>query len=115
MRATSAAPIFIAAFFLSACNCNPKPVPDAGTDDDYQFCPPNERLSKVMTEQGHKHLFRKVEGGGHAFSSESMKDNVATSLRFCAAAFAGKDAVAELTPKPAVLQPAEQKRAGDGK
>lgn len=88
---------------------------DAGTDDDYQFCPPNERLSKVMTEQGHKHLFRKVEGGGHAFSSESMKDNVATSLRFCAAAFAGKDAVAELSPKPAQLQPAEQKRAGDGK
>lgn len=75
---------------------------DAGTDDDYGFCPPNEQLSKVMTANGHKHLFRRVEGGGHAFGSPAMKDNVAHSLRFVAAVFAGKDAVAELTPKPEV-------------
>lgn len=82
---------------------------DAGTDDDYGFCPPNEELSKRMTANGHRHLFRKVEGGGHAFGSESMQDNVATSLRFLAAFFAGKDAIAELSPK-GETKPAEPKK-----
>lgn len=75
---------------------------DAGTDDDYGFCEPNEKLDQVMKERGFKHTFRKVEGGGHAFSSPSMKDNVAVSLQFLGAAFAGKDpaaAVAALTTK----------------
>jgi enterochelin esterase-like enzyme len=70
---------------------------DAGTDDRYQFCPPNEQLDKAMTAAGHKHLFRKVDGGGHAFGDDSMKDNVACSLRFVGLAFTGKDAVAEMT------------------
>jgi S-formylglutathione hydrolase FrmB len=72
---------------------------DAGTEDRYEFCPPNEKLSAAMTAAGHKHLFRKVEGGGHAFGDAAMKDNVAHALRFIAAAFAGKDAVAECAPK----------------
>jgi enterochelin esterase-like enzyme len=74
---------------------------DAGTDDGYDFCTPNEKLSQVMTATGHKHLFRKVEGGEHAFGNPLMLDNVAKSLQFVGAAFAGKDAVAELTPKAA--------------
>ena len=78
---------------------------DAGTDDNYGLCPPNEQLSKVMTAAGHKHLFRKVEGGGHAFGSDSMLDNVAVSLQFDGAAFAGKDAVAVMTA--AMEKPAE--------
>jgi enterochelin esterase-like enzyme len=73
---------------------------DAGTADGYGFCPPNEELAKVMAEKGHKHLFRKVAGGGHAWSSESMTENLAVSLQFVAAAFAGKDAAAEMAPKP---------------
>jgi enterochelin esterase-like enzyme len=88
---------------------------DAGTEDGYEFCPPNEALSKAMAANGHKHLFRKIEGGGHAFGSESMQDNVAFSLRFVAATFAGKDAVTELSPqepgKGADKQPAD---AGSG-
>ncbi|MBL8753058.1 MAG: hypothetical protein JNK15_07115 [Planctomycetes bacterium] len=72
---------------------------DAGTADAYDFCPPNEQLAKVMAEKGHKHLFRKIDGGGHAWSSESMAENLAVSLQFVGLAFAGKDAVAELTPK----------------
>ncbi len=66
---------------------------DAGTADSYELCPPNEELSKKMTAAGHKHLFRKVEGGGHAFGSDSMLDSVAVSLQFVAAALTGKDAV----------------------
>jgi enterochelin esterase-like enzyme len=86
---------------------------DAGTEDDYQFFEPNEKLSKAMTERGFKHLFRKVEGGGHAFGSPSMKDNVAHSLQFISAAFAGKDAVTEMTPKAADAK-AEPKDDGKG-
>ncbi len=80
---------------------------DAGTEDRYEFCPPNEQLHKAMTDAGHKHLFRKVEGGGHAFGSESMKGNVAVSLQFVAAAFAGKDAVA--VTSAAIAPKAEKK------
>lgn len=88
---------------------------DAGTEDAYGLCPPNEQLSQKMTAAGHKHLFRKVEGGGHAFGSETMVDNVATSLQFVAAAFAGKDAVAVVgatLAKPAAAEPAAPKPAG---
>jgi S-formylglutathione hydrolase FrmB len=85
---------------------------DAGTADRYQFCPPNEKLDQAMTAAGHKHLFRKVEGGGHAFGSDSMKENVAVSLQFVDAAFAGKDAVATtqaLLAKSAEKKPDEKK------
>lgn len=85
---------------------------DAGTADRYQFCPPNEKLDQAMTAAGHKHLFRKVEGGGHAFGSESMKENVAVSLQFVGAAFAGKDAV-EVTK--ALLAKGTEKKADEKK
>lgn len=88
---------------------------DAGTEDRYDFCPPNEKLDQAMTAAGIKHLFRKVEGGGHAFGSQSMLDNVATSLRFIAAAFGGKDAVAELTPKPDAAKAAPKDGDKNGK
>ena len=71
---------------------------DAGTDDHYGFFEPNQKLCKAMTDNGHKHLFREVEEGGHAWSSAKMKDNVSTTLQFVAAALAGKDAV-EVTKK----------------
>lgn len=87
---------------------------DAGTDDDYGFCPPNEQLAKVFADKGHKHLFRKVEGGGHAWSSPSMAANLAVSLQFVGLAFAGKDAVAELTPKPTETK-ADAPKADGGK
>ena len=87
---------------------------DAGTDDDYGFCPPNELLSKSMTEKGMKHLFRKVEGGGHAWSSPSMKENVAVSLQFIGHALTGKDAVALMTPAPKTEDaPVAPKKDGD--
>jgi enterochelin esterase-like enzyme len=85
---------------------------DAGTEDDYGFCPPNEELSQRLTKGGHAHLFRKVEGGGHAFRSELMKDNVAHSLRFLGLVFAGKDAVKEMQPK--VEPKADSKPAATG-
>ncbi|MCA8974230.1 MAG: hypothetical protein KDC98_05880 [Planctomycetes bacterium] len=68
---------------------------DAGTDDHYGFFEPNQELSKVMKANGHKHLFREVEEGGHAWSSPKMKGNVEASLTFVAAALSGKDAVEE--------------------
>ncbi len=74
---------------------------DAGTDDNYGFCEPNELLSKVMTEAGFKHLFRKVEDGGHAWGSPTMNDSVAVSLQFVGAALSGKDAVDVMSAKPA--------------
>ena len=79
---------------------------DAGTDDNYGFCEPNEELDKVMTAKGHKHLFRKVEGGGHAWSSPSMKECLAVSLQFVAAAVLGEDPLEACTPK-AETKPAE--------
>lgn len=96
---------------------------DAGTDDRYGFCPPNEMLAKAMSEKGMKHLFRKVEGGGHAWSSPSMKECLAISLQFVGAAFAGKDPVEvtkALEPKPAkaaekAAEPAPKKDGDAGK
>ncbi|HEX5050711.1 MAG TPA: alpha/beta hydrolase-fold protein [Planctomycetota bacterium] len=78
---------------------------DAGTDDDYGFCEPNEQLDKVMTANGFVHLFRKVDGGGHAWSSPTMKQCVAKSLQFVGLALSGKDAVAAMSPKAAEAAP----------
>ena len=79
---------------------------DAGTEDSYGFCPPNEQLSKLMTEHGFKHLFRKVEGGGHGWGEPSMDECVATSLQFVNAAFSGKDAVDVMS----AAKPGEEKK-----
>lgn len=84
---------------------------DAGTDDHYGFFEPNQQFDKVLRQHGHRHLFREVEEGGHAWSSPKMAGNVATSLRFVGLALAGKDPVAELAPKPADEKPAPA-RAG---
>ena len=67
---------------------------DAGTDDHYGFFAPNQELDAAMTKNGHKHFFRPVEEGGHAWSSSKMLDNVAHSLQFVGTALSGKDAVA---------------------
>jgi len=64
---------------------------DAGTEDRYGFFEPNEQLDKAMTEKGFKHTYRKVEGGGHAWSSPKMKESLTTSLQFVAVVFTGKD------------------------
>ena len=79
---------------------------DAGTEDSYGFCPPNEQLSKLMTEHGWKHLFRKVEGGGHGWGTPSMDECVASSLQFVGAAVTGKDAVDAMS----AAKPAEEKK-----
>lgn len=70
---------------------------DAGTDDHYGFFEPNQDLHQAMTKHGHKHFFRPVEEGGHAWSSRLMLDNLKHSLRFAGAALSGKDAVLELS------------------
>jgi enterochelin esterase family protein len=91
---------------------------DAGTDDRYGFCPPNEMLDKAMTDRGLPHLFRKIEGGGHAWSSPSMKESLAVSLQFVGAAFAGKDPIAvvrELDGKPKPTDKPADKPADAGK
>lgn len=88
---------------------------DAGTEDRYGFCPPNEQLDKVMTAQGIVHVFTKVAGGGHAWSSPKMKENLAASLQFVGASVTGKDPMT----RPAALrqdEPAkEPAKAGEGK
>lgn len=68
---------------------------DAGTDDHYGFFEPNVGLAEAMKQHGHRHVFRPVEEGGHAWSSPKMRDNLEHSLRFAGLALQGKDAVAE--------------------
>jgi enterochelin esterase-like enzyme len=74
---------------------------DAGSEDRYGFAKPNQELSKLMTEKGIEHTFRLVQGGGHAWGSPSMLENLKASLKFVAAAVAGK----EPAPKDAGAQP----------
>lgn len=69
---------------------------DAGTEDNYGFFEPNRKLHELMQERGFAHFFRPVEGGGHAWSSPTMKDSVAVSLQFVGMVLAGKDAVKEM-------------------
>src|SRR5712671_2682187 len=89
---------------------------DAGTDDRYGFCEPNQLLDKAMTQKGMRHLFRLVEGGGHAWSSPKMKESLAQSLQFVGDVFAGKDPEAAAA-KDAGLKAGDKKveAAGDGK
>lgn len=87
---------------------------DAGTEDHYDLCPPNETLDGVMKANGFKHTFVKVEGGGHAWSSPMMKDNLAVSMQYVGFALAGKDADAEIQkvlakPAPEATKDAEKK------
>jgi S-formylglutathione hydrolase FrmB len=66
---------------------------DAGTEDRYGFAEPNQELDQAMTKKGIGHVFRLVKGGGHAWGSPSMKENLVESLQFVGAVFAGKDPV----------------------
>ena len=52
-------------------------------------------LDKVMTEHGIAHVFTKVEGGGHAWSSPKMKENLTASLQFVGASISGRDPMAK--------------------
>ena len=96
---------------------------DAGTEDRYGFCAPNEQLDKVMTEHGIQHAFTKVEGGGHAWSSPKMKENLTASLQFVGASISGKDPMAkpaetkrtESAPEAAKEGAKEPAKAGEGK
>ncbi len=81
---------------------------DAGTEDRYGFAAPNETLSKLMDELGIAHTFRLVQGGGHAWSSDSMLDNLRQSLTFVGDALRGKSAPADAKGKaPAEAVPAD--------
>jgi enterochelin esterase-like enzyme len=87
---------------------------DAGTEDRYGFAEPNQELARAMTEKCIKHRFELIEGGGHAFGSSKMKENLASSLQFLAAVFAGKDPYAvEAAAKPAAVD--GDKDVGAGK
>ncbi|MFO1078326.1 MAG: alpha/beta hydrolase-fold protein [Planctomycetota bacterium] len=88
---------------------------DAGTEDHYDLYKPNQQLDKVMTEHEIPHVFRSVEGGGHAWSSPSMTDSVAQSLRFVGLALAGKDAVALTKEALAAAAKADAAKDGEGK
>jgi enterochelin esterase-like enzyme len=72
---------------------------DAGTDDHYGFFEPNVELAAAMKKNGHKHFFRAVEEGGHAWSSDKMIPNLEHSFYFVGLALSGKDATAAMTPK----------------
>jgi S-formylglutathione hydrolase FrmB len=55
---------------------------DAGTEDRYGFADLNVALHELLDERKVAHTFRLVEGGGHAWSSDSMLPNLEQSLRF---------------------------------
>jgi enterochelin esterase-like enzyme len=76
---------------------------DAGTEDRYGFAAPNQKLHEALEQKGIPHVFRMVQGGGHAWGSASMKDNLLASMQFVGAAFAGKDSV------PAAVEAASRK------
>lgn len=73
---------------------------DAGTEDHYGFAEPNAALHRLMETQAIAHTFRLVEGGGHAWSSDSMLDNLRQSLQFVGAALTAKPPVAPAGDKP---------------
>ena len=60
---------------------------DAGTDDRYGFAPPNQELHDAMQKHGFKHSFEMVEGGGHAWGSGFVQQQLEKSLPFIAAGF----------------------------
>ena len=72
---------------------------DAGTDDHYGFFEPNVELAALMAKNGHKHVFRAVEEGGHAWGSAKMIANLEHSLYFTGLALSGQDAAAAMTPE----------------
>ena len=80
---------------------------DAGTDDRYGFFEPNVELAAAMKANGHKHFFRPVEDGGHAWSSPMMTSNLKHSLRFAGRALDGQDAVKAALDAAAKSQPAK--------
>ena len=64
---------------------------DAGTEDDYGFFEPNQQLAQTMKIAGHRFAFQPVDGGGHAWSSAKMRDNVARSLTFVGKSLSSSD------------------------
>ncbi|MGK0204980.1 MAG: enterochelin esterase-like enzyme [Planctomycetota bacterium] len=83
---------------------------DAGTDDHYGFFEPNQQLAAAMKKNGHKHYFRPVEEGGHAWSSSKMVENLEHSMEFAGLAISGKDAMTEIEKAAA-----KKKKADEGK
>ncbi len=83
---------------------------DAGTDDHYGFFEPNQDLAAAMKKNGHKHYFRPVEEGGHAWSSSKMRDNLKHSMGFAGLAISGKDAIAEIEKAAALKQAKARKQ-----
>jgi enterochelin esterase family protein len=55
---------------------------DAGSDDRYQFAPPNKELHEVLERRGVSHEFELVEGGGHSWGSGSLQKQLRKSLKF---------------------------------
>src|SRR5262245_47305912 len=74
---------------------------DAGTEDQYGFAEPNGALDRLMQEHGIAHTFRLVQGGGHAWRSDKMLDNLERSLKFVTAAISGAQPAAPADSKPA--------------
>lgn len=60
---------------------------DVGSDDRYQFAPPNQALHQLLEKRGVPHEFELVEGGGHSWGSGSLQKQLQKSLRFVGKAF----------------------------
>ncbi|MCB9879552.1 MAG: prolyl oligopeptidase family serine peptidase [Planctomycetes bacterium] len=85
---------------------------DAGDEDRYGLYEPNVALHEAMQKHHHRHLFRAIAGGGHAWGSPSMLENLAVSLQFVGKALSGEDAVEAMTPKD---EPAKKDEKGGGR
>lgn len=88
---------------------------DVGSDDRYQFAPPNEAMHALLDKRGVPHEFELVAGGGHSWGSGSLQKQLHKSLRFVGQCLGGTataespeaDAGKEGAPDPAA--------AGSGK
>ncbi|MEZ5965645.1 MAG: alpha/beta hydrolase-fold protein [Planctomycetota bacterium] len=63
---------------------------DVGSNDRYQFAPPNQALHALLDKRGVAHQFELVDGGGHSWGSGSLQKQLYKSLRFVGSVLAGK-------------------------
>jgi len=64
---------------------------DVGSEDGYQFAPPNETLHALLDQRKVPHEFELVKGGGHSWGSGSLQKQLYKSLRFVGERLAGGD------------------------
>lgn len=82
---------------------------DVGSNDRYQFAPPNQALDALLTKRKVPHEFELVDGGGHSWGSGSLQKQLYKSLRFV-----GKALAAPMTGKAETEADAPAKEAATG-